>query len=90
MIIILCHGFVKYEKSTVILSCHRKLGDNYLSKGFVVLEKNSIALSYVPQNMRQRINAKILHKNDFGMACYKEIPSADNTMKIITIFLVCT
>ena len=37
--IILCHGFVSYINSAVILSCHSKLVDYYLSKGFIILEK---------------------------------------------------
>ena len=57
MNIISCHGFVNVNKSTVILSCHRKLVDYYLSGVFVILEKYSSAFSYVPLRVKQIINA---------------------------------
>ena len=40
MNIIPCHVFVNNIKSTVILSCRRKLVDKYLSNIFVIHEKN--------------------------------------------------
>ena len=65
MNIISCHGFVKNKHSAVILSCHGKLVDYYLSKGFVIIEKNSIELSNVPISSKQRINKEHIYKNDF-------------------------
>ena len=68
MNIILCRGFVKDKKLTVILSCHRKLVDYYLPKCFVIIENNSSVLSYVPLRVKQINETEILHKNDFVMA----------------------
>ena len=34
---------------------------------------------------KQGINKKHIYKNDFVMSCYREIPSAANTLKIIII-----
>ena len=85
MNIISYHEFVNYKESTVILSCCIKLVDYYLSTSFVIIENNSSALSDVPLHAKQRINAEILHKNEFVMVCYREIPYATNTLKIINI-----
>ena len=65
MNIMYCHGSVNDKKSTVILSCRRKLVLYYLSKGFVILDNNLSDLRDVPLNTKQRINAENLHKNDF-------------------------
>ena len=70
---------------TVILSYHRKLVDYYISKGFDIIEKNSSDLIDVHLRVKQIINAEILHKNDYEMACYIENPSDVNSLKIITI-----
>ena len=51
----------------------------------MILENNSNALRYVPLRVKQRIDAENLHKNYFEMACSRAIPSADNTLKSITI-----
>ena len=40
MNIISCHVFGNNKNSVVIFSCRRKLVDCYLSKGFVIIEKN--------------------------------------------------
>ena len=68
MNIITFHVCVNNGNSTDILSCHIKLVDYYLSKGFVILENNSIALRDVPLCVKQRINAENIYKNDFVMA----------------------
>ena len=71
MNIISCDVFVNEKKSTLILSCCRKLVDYYISKGFGFLGNNSNALSDVPLRVKQRINAEVLYKNDLVMACYR-------------------
>ena len=68
------------------VGCCSKLFGYYLSVGFVILENNSSSFSDVPLCLKQIINAEILHKNDLLMACYREMPSADNILKSITIF----
>ena len=83
--IISCNVFVNDTKSDVILSCHRKLVDYYISKGFVILEKNSIALSIVIICGKKIINVEHLYTNYSVMACYREISSEANTLKTITI-----
>ena len=85
MNIMSCHGFVNYEKSTVIFSCHRKLITYYLSKGFVIPNNNSSALRDVPLRVKKRMNNENLHRNDFVIECNRAIPSAANTLKIIQI-----
>ena len=39
----------------------------------------------MPLRVKQIIRAEKLHKNDYAMECNREIPSTDNTLKIITI-----
>ena len=57
MNIISCHVFVTNRKSTVILSCCRKLIDYYLQKCFF-LKNNSNDFKNVPLRAKQRINAE--------------------------------
>ena len=51
----------------------------------MILDKYSSAFKDVPLIVKQRINAEDLHKNNFGMAYKRAIPSADNTLKHIQI-----
>ena len=83
------HVFVNNNNSTIIFSCRDKLFSYYLSKYFVILENNSSALRDMHMRANQIINAEIVHKNDFAMACYREINSSANNLKRITIVLVC-
>ena len=79
------HEFVNNKKSTFILSCIRKLVDYYQPTGFVIIVKNSSASRNVPLRTKQIINEDILHNNDIVMEFYKATPSAENTLKSITI-----
>ena len=85
MNIISYHGFVNDKKPTVILSYCSTFVEYFLSKGFLILENGSIALNNLPLFVKQIIDAEILHKNYFVMACYRAISSEANTLKIIII-----
>ena len=85
MSIISCHGFLNYKNAAVLSSFCIKLVYYYPSKGFVLHDNNSSALNNVPQHVKQIINAEHIYKNNFLMACYIATPSADNTLKSITI-----
>ena len=50
------YRFVKNKKSTVILSCCRKLVDHNLSKVFVIIENDSSNFSDVPLCVKQITN----------------------------------
>ena len=63
MNIIFCRGFVNENKSTFIFSCRGKLVDYLFSKCFVILEKHSSELIDVPLCIKQKTNARILHKH---------------------------
>ena len=63
--------------------------DYYISKGFFILENNSSDLRDFPICVKIIIDAEHLHPHDFAMACYREIPSADNTLKELPFLLVC-
>ena len=86
MNIISCHGFVNSTKSAIILSCRRKLIDYYLQKCFVLIKNNSNSFKNVPLCVKKIINAENLYKNYLLIPCYRAIPSADNTLKIITTY----
>ena len=90
MNIILCNRFVNNTKSDFILLFHRKLVSYYLSKGLVLHVKNPTALRNVHKHVKKIINAEHIYKNDFIMICHIEILFASNTLKSITIFMVCT
>ena len=66
--IISCHGFVNDKRSSLILSCRKKLVDYYLSKGFVLHNNIPRALNNVPQRVKHIINAEDMYKNYFVMA----------------------
>ena len=84
-----CHGFVKYENATDILTCCRKLVWYYLSKGFVIFDKKSYDIKNFPQHVKQQIHTKDLHPNDYVMTWNRAIPSVDNNLKIFTLVLIC-
>ena len=79
--IISFHEFTKDKNSTVILLCHTRLLEYYLSKGFVILEHNSNNSSSVSNKSKQIIHAIDTHGSDYVMACYTKITSVANTIK---------
>ena len=62
------HGFMKRRNSTVILNCQSHLMNNYLSKRFYIIEKNSNQLSMLPNYFKLRINLIDQMNTDFFMA----------------------
>ena len=86
MNMISCHEFVKYKKSSIILSCHIKLVDYYLCKRFVIHYNNSSALNNVPRCVKKIINVEHIYKNNSLMTYYRAIPSDVNNLKSITIY----
>ena len=46
-----CHGFTKKPNSTVILNCRSRLANNYLEKGFYIIEKESKLKRVLPNDV---------------------------------------
>ena len=76
-----CHGFMKKPNSTVILKCQSRLINNYLAKGFYIIEKDSNQLSFLPNDVKLRINVIYQLDTNFFMAKNKAIFSVANTIK---------
>ena len=64
MKIVSCNGFVKKEALTVILMCHIKLFSYYLSKVFVMIEKDLEQMRNMPRPVKYCINAEDMYGND--------------------------
>ena len=47
-----CQGFMKEPNSTVILNCRSCMINNYLAKGFYIIEKDSNNLSFLPNDLK--------------------------------------
>ena len=60
-----CHGFMMKSNSTVILKCRSRLINNYLSKGFFIIEEVSKQLNLIPNDVRCRINMVDQMKTDY-------------------------
>ena len=59
----------------------------YLELGFVILEHRANNLSSVPHEAKTIMCAINIHKSEFLMDCYTEIPSVANTKnKLLIIY----
>ena len=72
-------------KSDIIFLCHSKFVSYYPSKVFVIHENNSSALINVTLRVKKIINSELIYINNLVMSCYRAIPSASNTFKIVPI-----
>ena len=52
-----CHGFTEKPNAIIILNCQSSLVNNYLEKGFLIIEKESKQLKIIPNDVKLRINA---------------------------------
>ena len=52
MDLVSCHGFMKKPSSTVILNCRSSLVNNYLAKGYFIIEKDSKHLKILPNDVK--------------------------------------
>ena len=50
------HGFIKKPNPTVLLNFWTCLINNYLSKGFFIIEQNKNQVSFLPNAMKLRMN----------------------------------
>ena len=84
-----CHGFKKKPNSTVILNSWSCLVNNYLEKGFYIIEKDSNQLSFLPNDVKLRINLIDQMDTDFFMSKNKAISSVANTIKNCIFRKIC-
>ena len=57
MNIVSCHGFAKYQQTTVILTCCSALVSHYNYKGFFIFETKDGGLDNVAINVQKKMNA---------------------------------
>ena len=76
---------MKKPNSTVILNCQSSPINNYLAKGFFIIEMDSKQLSFLPNDLKLIINLINKMYTDFFMAKNKAIPSVANTIKKLHI-----
>ena len=72
---LLCHGFTKKIKYTVILLYPLRMLEYYFSKGFVILKRNSNNLLRIENDVNQIIHALDIHDSDYVMIFTAEINS---------------
>ena len=80
-----CHGFMKKPNSTVILNFQTRLINNYLSKGFSIIEHNKNQLSLIPNDVKFIINLINRLDTDYFMVKNKAISTVANTIKQLHI-----
>ena len=80
-----CHGFTKKPNSTVILNCRSCLLNNYLAKGFYIIEKYSKQKIMLPNDVKLRIHVIDQMDTDFVMAKNISISAVVNTTKQLHI-----
>ena len=71
--ILSCYVFVNNQKSTIILSCHRKLVFCYVSKVFSIIDNNSSDFKYVYIRVKDESMKKTYIKVIFQL-CSTEKP----------------
>ena len=75
-----CHRFTKKPNSTVILNFRSRLINNYLSKGFSIIEHNTKQLSLIPNHVKFIINLIDKLKTDYVMVKNEAISTVANTI----------
>ena len=81
MNLIYCHGFTNKPNSNVILNWRYNLINNYLSKGFSIIEQKKNQLSLIPNDVKLGINLINQLDTDYVMVKNKEISAVANEIK---------
>ena len=76
---------MKKPNSTMILNFRSRLINNYLAKGFYIIEKDSNQLRLLPNYVKLRINMIDKMDTNFVMSKNKSISSVANTTKNLHI-----
>ena len=80
-----CHGFMEKPNSNVILNFQSRLVNNYLAKGFFIIEKNSKQLIILLNDVKLRVHAIEQLETYFVTAKNTEISSVENTINKLHI-----
>ena len=80
-----CRIFLKNINYVVILKFSKRILEYYLSKGFTILEYNTINLSKIPNEVKYRIHAEDTDNSDKFMTCTTTINSTSNTIKNLVV-----
>ena len=78
--LISCNRFTEKLNSTVILNLRPCLVNNYLAKGFFIIENNSRQLSILPNDVKLRIHAIEQPETDFVLEKNTSISAVANTI----------
>ena len=62
------------KSSTIIVLCHTRLVEYYLSKEFVILEHNSKNLSSLPNEAKQRVYASNIYNQTLLCLIIQQFP----------------
>ena len=80
-----CHRFTKKPNSTVILNYRTSTINNYLFKGFSIIEQNTKQLSFIPNDVKLIINMINQLDTDYVMVNNRAISAVTNTIKQLHI-----
>ena len=80
-----CHGLTNKSNPTVILNLQSRLINNYLSKGFYIIEQGAKQLSFIPNDVGLIINLNNQLNADYVMVKNKAIYAVANTIKQLHI-----
>ena len=76
---------MKKQNSTVILNFQTRQINNYLSKGFYIIEKGIKHIRLLPDDVRLRINLNNQLDTDYFMVKHNTISAVANTIKQLHI-----
>ena len=79
------HEYLSEINSVVILKCHKRMLENYFSKGFTILEWNDINLEKLPNKVKERIHAEEAKNSDKVMTCITTNFSTSNTLMNLVV-----
>ena len=80
-----CNEFMLKSNSTVILNCRSRRINNYLSKGFSIINRGSKQLKLIPNDLILRINIVDQLKTDYFMVKNDTLSAIANTIKPLHI-----
>ena len=84
-----CHGFMTKSNSTVTLNFRSRLINNYLSKGFFIIEQGSKQLNLIPNYVISRINLVDQLKTDYVMVKNEALSSVANIINNCIFIKIC-
>ena len=78
-------GFLKNNKSVVILKCRHRMFEYYFNKGFIIFNCDENNLKRITSQVKDRVGVEVTVNSEKFMIFSTTIPSTSNTLKILSV-----